>query len=365
LKQSAPLYIQRAENRDTSQEEREQLLRLNTASIGATSGTTATAKGIILSHDSLWERARRESEVFSISRDDSILYLLSMTYSMASPIAAALLTGATIVIADGMDLQALPQLVAQYGVTLVYASPLVYRMILNEGEAAIGCLRSVRCLISTGNALPNTTAEEFSAKVGREIVQRYGLNECGPVLANLSNEVSMRGSVGIPARVEVELASEDGTLLAGEATGELLVRGLGLFEGYYRPWRLRDEVLEHGWFKTGDLATRDQAGYYWIVGRTKDMINVGGVKVFPLEIEEVLLTHPEVDEALVFGAAEPRFGEVPHAQVKLVAGSDLSAKELLRYVNQRLSVFKSLRLIELVDHLPKTVTGKVRRPTPS
>jgi long-chain acyl-CoA synthetase len=123
-------------------------------------------------------------------------------------------------------------------------------------------------------------------------------------------------------------------------------------------------VLEHGWFKTGDLATRDKDGYYWIVGRTKDVINVGGVKVFPVEIEEVLLTHPEVDEALVFGVSEPRFGEVPHAQVKLVAGSELREGELLRYVNQRLSVFKSLRSIALVDHLPKTVTGKHRRPAP-
>jgi acyl-CoA synthetase (AMP-forming)/AMP-acid ligase II len=250
-KQSAPLCLQWAETSNTSQEERKQLQRLNAASIGFSSGTTSEAKGIILSHDTLWERARRESEIFSISCEDCILYLLSMTYSLAPPIAATLVKGATIVIADGMDLQALPQLVARYDVTLVYASPLVYRMILNEGGATLGCLGSVRYLLSTGNSLPNTTAEEFSAKVRREIVQRYGLNECGLVLANLSEDASMRGAVGVPARMEVKLASEEGALLEGEATGELLVRGPGLFEGYYRPWRLRDECWSMDGLKPG------------------------------------------------------------------------------------------------------------------
>jgi long-chain acyl-CoA synthetase len=102
-------------------------------------------------------------------------------------------------------------------------------------------------------------------------------------------------------------------------------------------------------------------GYYWIVGRTKDLINVGGVKVFPDEIEEVLLSHPTVDEAVVFGAPDPRFGEVPRAKVALVPGSTCEEKELLDFSNQRLSVFRRLRSIEIVPELPKTPTGKLKR----
>jgi long-chain acyl-CoA synthetase len=299
--------------------------------------------------------------MFSVCRDDCILYLLSITYSCAPPIVAALLTGATTLFADAKEIPAFPQLVARHGVTLFYASPLVYRMILNEGETIAGCLGGVRLFITTGSRLPDATAEEFRTRAGKEIVQRYGLNECGGVLANLSGDRKKRGSVGIAAGMEVKLKVERDAPRKDGAPGELLVRGPGLFEGYCSPWRLRDEVLDDGWFKTGDLMRRDEDGYYWIVGRTKEVINVGGVKVFPHEVEEMLLTHPAVEEALVFGVAEPRFGEAPHGKVKLRAGAACTERELLRFVNERLSVFKTLRAVEFVNEIPKTVTDKPKR----
>jgi len=122
--------------------------------------------------------------------------------------------------------------------------------------------------------------------------------------------------------------------------------------------------MEKGWFRTGDIARRDRDGYYWIVGRTKEVINVGGVSVFPREIEEVLASHPDVEEVLVFGAAEPRFGEVPHCKIKLRPGATSGEKDLMRWANERLSVFKVLRKLEVVENIPKTVTGKLRRGSP-
>ena len=122
--------------------------------------------------------------------------------------------------------------------------------------------------------------------------------------------------------------------------------------------------MEKGWFRTGDIARRDRDGYYWIVGRTKEVINVGGVSVFPREIEEVLASHPDVEEALVFGAAEPRFGEVPHGKIKLRLHATSGEKDLMRWANERLSVFKALRKLEVVENIPKTVTGKLRRGSP-
>ena len=182
------------------------------------------------------------------------------------------------------------------------------------------------------------------------------------MLANFSQDASKRGSVGepVPGR-EVKLAPLEAGSSEGADIGEILVRGPGLFDGYYKPWRLREEVVADGWLRTGDLARRDGDGYFWIIGRIKEVINVGGVKVFPYEVEEVLMSHPAVEEAVVYGVAEPRFGEAPHAKVKLRAGASCTERELLRHVNDKLSVFKSLRGVEFVEEIPKTVTGKPKR----
>src|SRR6185503_6007134 len=158
---------------------------------------------------------------------------------------------------------------------------------------------------------------------------------------------------------EVKLLGESTAFGDEELSGELLVRGTGMFDGYLSPWLPREELLEQGWFHTGDLATRDKDGDYRIVGRSKDMINVSGLKVVPSEIEDVLLSHPEVEEALVFGVAHPRFGEVPRAKIKLVAGSRAHSTEILRYVKDKVAFYKSPRAIEIVDQLPKTLSGKV------
>jgi len=361
LQQKLPVCLQWAEIQNAAVEKRQQLLNLNAASIGFSSGTTSESKGIIISHEALLARARREARIFALTGDDAILYLLAIAYAVAPPIGAALLTGGKVVVADTTDMPCFPQLIDQHRVTHVYASPLVYRMMLNEGETLAASLRAVRRFVTTGSMLAQATAEEFFTKVGREIIQRYGLNECGAVMANLSPDEGKRGAVGRPCAFDAALRNEGGVSLEGSSFGELLLRGPGLFDGYYSPWLPRDDVLEDGWFKTGDLAKRDKDGYYWIVGRLKEMINVGGVKVFPAEIEAVLNFHPDVEDAFVFGVLDPRFGEVPHAKVKLVAGAESGAKELMRYVNERVSVFKALRSIELVDYLPKTLSGKIRR----
>ena len=356
-----PAGILRAGERRSSPAEREQLLRLNAAAIGFSSGTTSESKAIILSHDALLARARVETECYSIGAGDSILYLLSITYGFAPPAAAAILSGARLLVADAGAPQRVHQLVAEHGVSLVYAAPLNYRMILNEETSAAECFRGARFLVSTGSRLPDSILDEYCRRVGREIANRYGLNECGMVCANLSPSVAKRGSIGMPAGSEVRLSGGTGASPNDEVSGELLVRTPGMFEGYGSPWRPREEFSEQGWFRTGDLARRDKDGYYWIIGRIKDMINVGGLKVIPTEIEDVLLSHPEVEEALVFGVADLRFGEVPHAKIQLVPGSGANDTDILRYVKDRVAFYKSPRAIEIVDHLSKTITGKIKR----
>ena len=359
--ESFSVCIQRARERRTSAAEREQLLTLNAAAIGFSSGTTSESKAIILSHDALLARARMETECFSIGAGDSILYLLSITYAFAPPATAAILYGARLLVADAGAPQRIHQLVADHGVSLVYAAPLNYRMILNEEASVAECFRGARFLVSTGSRLPHSVVNEYRARTGHEIVNRYGLNECGMVCANLSRHGTKHGSIGRPAGSEIKLSGESGASPNDEFSGELLVRGPGMFEGYGSPWRPREEFSEAGWFRTGDLARRDKDDYYWIVGRIKDMINVGGLKVIPTEIEDVMLSHPEVEEALVFGVTDPRFGEVPHAKIKLVDGSRAKDTDILRYIRDRVAFYKSPRAIEIVDQLPKTATGKITR----
>ena len=352
--------IQPSGKQHTASLERQQLLNLNAAAIGFSSGTTSESKAIILSHDALLARARAESECFSIAPGDSVLYLLSITYGFAPPTTAALVSGAKLLIGDAGAPQRILRIVGKYGATVVYAAPMVYRIILNESGGAAESLRNTRLFLSTGSRLPDSLVDEFRLRVGHEIANRYGLNECGMVCVNLSGGAKTRGSIGRPAGYEVKLHGAITLSQGKELSGELMVRGAGMFDGYLSPWRVREELLEQGWFHTGDLATLDKDGCYWIVGRCKDMINVSGLKVVPAEIEDVLLSHPDVEEALVFGVAHPRFGEVPHAKIKLVAGSRAHNMEILHYVKDKVAFYKSPRAIEIVDQLPKTLTGKIK-----
>ena len=353
------LVMKRTEKRSATTQDRDALLRIDAAVIRLTSGTTGDAKGVILSHAALLERAKVYRAVPPLGRDDAILLLYTTGTLVMNILCSCMFEGTRAVISDAVDAQAIVKLIKQHGVTRVYASPLFFRAVTNDKSVEAKDFRDITYLFCTGSSLSAAAADAFAAKFGREVVEHYGLVESGPVLMNLSQQSSKRGSVGtIRGNSEVNLSGGE---WSSQDIGELCVRGPGLFDGYYRPWRSRDDVLEDGWFRTGDIARRDADGYYWIVGRVKDVINVGGVKVFPHEIEEVLLSHPAVEEAVVYGVPEARFGEVPRAKVKLRAGVECAEKEILQYANEKLSVFKALRLIEFVDEISKTVTGKPRR----
>ncbi|MGH7852468.1 MAG: class I adenylate-forming enzyme family protein, partial [Candidatus Binatia bacterium] len=145
-------------------------------------------------------------------------------------------------------------------------------------------------------------------------------------------------------------------------SGEVCFRGWCITKGYFDdPEKTAEAIDRDGWFRTGDLVRCDREGYYWIVGRSKHLINIAGAKVFPWEIEDILLSHPDVEEALVYAQSDARFGEVPHAKVRRRPASSRSERDLLRFVNERLSIVKALRKVEFVTELPRTDTGKIKR----
>jgi acyl-coenzyme A synthetase/AMP-(fatty) acid ligase len=166
--------------------------------------------------------------------------------------------------------------------------------------------------------------------------------------------------LGVPApHCELRLAAVGQQ--ASSDIGEVQIRCPGLFAGYYSPPTSRSDILQNGWFCTGDIAYKDDDGYYWITGRVKTVINVGAVKVFPSELEDILLSDSDVREAYVYAAEDARLGEVPHAKVVLRTGSPRTQKELLQHVNRSVSVFKAVRRIEIVSDLAKTQNGKIKR----
>ncbi|HZD40406.1 MAG TPA: fatty acid--CoA ligase family protein, partial [Terriglobales bacterium] len=362
LQGKSPLLIQACRQRLADERDRQRLIKLGAPMIRFTSGTTSRSKGVIIPQSSMVEYTKRFATVYGIKRGDCVLNLLSMPHIFYQ-VTTAFLKGMKLLVEDATQIESIGSLLGNHRVTHIEAAPTFYRMLLAAGDLPPKAVRHVRYFTSCGAPLKDAVAASFRERFRREIVQRYGLTETGPVLVNTSEDPSKRGSLGAPAPgCEVRLAG-DMSKSNERSYGEILVRCPGLFHGYYRPWTPQHRILKRGWFATGDLGKRDKDGYFWIAGRTKTVINVGAVKVFPDEIEDLLLSHPEIDEAFVYGAPDPRFGEAPHAKVKLAPGSASTQKELLRFANRRLSVFKALRHIEFVDAIPKTLTGKIKRQT--
>ena len=355
------LYLCLAKVRTTPSNERQALVGLKTATIRFSSGTLSDAKGILLSHATVLHRLNGYDRNVPPFKDDKIYWLQPIATTLAG-LYVFLLRGATVILGHALDPQYFARIIAKQRITQVYAAPLFYRMMVNDKSLTAHDLAGVKYLVSTGSSLPPGVARSFCEKFGREILECYGLAECGRVLVNFAEDRRKRGSVGKPALgYEVRLVTGPDLASGPEAVGELYVRGPGLFDAYYKPWRLREAVLEDVWFKTGDVARRDEDGFYWIVGRVKEVINVGGLKVFPSEIEALVLSHPAVDEAVVYGMPDARFGEVPQASIKLHTGANCTPAELLRYVNEHLPPLSALRRVRFVTEIAKTPTGKAKR----
>jgi long-chain acyl-CoA synthetase len=224
-------------------------------------------------------------------------------------------------------------------------------------------LSSMRGAYSGAAPLPIQVLDRFRAVTGVEIVEGYGLTEASPVThSNCAVAVIKAGTVGRPIPgVEVRLVDEEDREVAAGAPGEIICRGENITIGYWRKPEATAEALRDGWFHTGDIATIDEDGYYRIVDRKKDMIDAGGFKVWPREVEEVLFRHPAVREAAVVAMPDMYCGERPMAYIALKEGQTATQEELIAFCKEHLATFKAPCLIKFRDELPKLPTGKVLR----
>ncbi len=327
-----------------------------------TSGTTGRPKGAMLTHRNLLANIQSFREILHVTEEDVFLTVLPMFHAFAATVMflEPLSVGATIVLEPRFAPDLTLKAIAEHRVTLFAGVPTMFAVLAGLPHPPLD-FSSWRLCISGGAPLPPAVLETFEAKHGVPIYEGYGPTECAPVLTvNPPLGVRKVGSVG-PAIPQVELRIVDaaGRPLPPGEIGEILARGPNVMKGYLNRPAETAEVLRDGWYHTGDLGRVDQDGYYYIVDRKKDLILVGGLNVYPREVELALASHPAVAEAAVIGLPDPVRGEVPRALVVLRDGQQADAQELLQWCRQRLANYKVPRAIALVSQLPRTATGKI------
>ena len=332
---------------------------LNAAFIRFTSGTTGKSKGVVISHESLLERTEAAARALELQAGDVVVWVLPMAYHFLVSIVTYLRFGVTIALCKDLLAQNIIRCAREHRGTLLYAAPMHYRMLASDRSGLD--MPELKWAISTSSAIPDAVVKAFMERFGIPLTQAYGIIEIGlPMINHTLDDESLRGSVGRAAPgFDVEILDESFRVLPVGEEGQLAIRGPGMFDAYLLPWRSRKEVLQDGWFLTGDIATRNEEGYVTVCGRSKSMINVSGNKAFPEEVEAVLLQHPAVAKARVFGAPHPLMQEIVCAEVVLQA--ELNVEEVLRFCRQRLSPYKVPQKLSTVTAIEETDSGKIRR----
>jgi malonyl-CoA/methylmalonyl-CoA synthetase len=324
-----------------------------------TSGTTGRAKGAVLSHGNLAANARTLLEAWRITAEDRYLAVLPLfhVHGLANGVCSWLASGCRMRVVERFEHDKAEILFEEFRPTLFFGVPTVYVRLLELGDAAARRIGGRMRLFVSGSApLPASVFEAFREKFGHAILERYGMTETLMTVGNPYEGERRPGAVGRPlpgvaARI---VGPADRDLPEGE-TGQLLVRGPAVFEGYWRQPAATAAAFVDGWFRTGDLAERSADGYLTLRGRASDLVVSGGFNVYPREIEDVLLEQPGVREAAVLGVPDPRRGEVP---VACFAGeADPAALEAA--CRGLLASFKVPRSFVRLDALPRNAMGKV------
>jgi long-chain acyl-CoA synthetase len=346
----------------------------DTSVILYTSGTTGQAKGAELSHSNLMLNALTCNRLFgSQPASDTHLVTLPLFHSFGSTVQmnAGLSMAATLVLLPRFDAQQAIGLMQKEEITFFAGVPTMWWGLLHAldpEDAAVDVKRisdNLRVGASGGSSLPVEIIKDVQVRLGVQILEGYGLSETSPVATFSDPDAEpVPGSIGIPIwGVELKLITDvDGawkTVEGADEIGEIAIRGHNIMKGYLNRPDATAEVMHNGWFRTGDLARRDEAGNYYIVDRSKDMIIRGGFNVYPREVEEVLMTHPDVSLAAVIGVPHESHGEEVKAVVIRNEGASLTEDELVAWAKEQMAGHKYPRVVEFVDALPMTATGKI------
>ncbi len=271
---------------------------------------------------------------------------------------------------ERFDSHSLAEMIQKYHVTTFCAPPTIYRFLIKEDLSKFD-FSSIRKACTAGEPLNPEVYNQFKKATGLEIIEGFGQTETTVLCANFEWITPKPGSMGKPSPLyDIDIIDEEGRSCATGVEGNIVIRGLdkevppGLFRGYYRDEQATSKVWHDGVYNTGDVAWRDEDGYFWFVGRSDDVIKCSGYRIGPFEVESALMEHPSVLECAITSAPDPIRGQVVKATIVLAKGwspSDQLVKDLQNHVKKATAPYKYPRIVEFVDELPKTISGKIRR----
>lgn len=329
-----------------------------------TSGSTGDPKPVGLSIDALWYTAGQVVEAHRLTREDRGYSPLPLFHINALVVAVlgSLRAGSTIGIPDAFHASEFWAQAEKWDATWINAVPSIL-MVLGQRAEAPQHPERIRFIRSASAPLPGATLTRIEARFGIGVVETYGMTEASSqITANpLPHEGVRPGSVGLPRGTEVRIVDEKGTSLAPGQRGSVEIKGPGVLNPSWGPNLWARQVVKHGWYPTGDLGHRDEDGYLYLDGRSREIINRGGEKVFPREVEEWLLAHPDVADCAVVGRPHPILGEEPVAFVVAADEEALAISGLDEWASSGLARFKRPAEYFVVKSLPKGSTGKVAR----
>ncbi|MEH2070230.1 MAG: acyl--CoA ligase [Nostoc sp.] len=330
-----------------------------------TSGTTSRPKRVPIRHRNLIASANNIIGAYSLTPADTTLCLMPLfhVHGLVGCLLATLGSGGTLVCPNGFNALEFWKLVDTYKPTWYSAAPTMHQTILARASRNTEIVQAnrFRFIRSSSASLPPIIIEQLEATLNAPIVESYSMTEASHLMTTnpLPPKVRKPGTVGYGFGVEVGIMDSEGNLLPQGSLGEVVVKAPNVIDGYENNPEANATAFINGWFRTGDQGTLDEDGYLCLTGRIKELINRGGEKISPLEVDDILLRHSAVAEALAFAVPHKSLGEDIHAAVVLKA--EASEKELLAHCSTMLANFKVPKQIHILEQLPRGATGKLQR----
>ena len=329
-----------------------------------TSGTTGEPKGVMLTHGNVLAVARVVAETQRRSEQDRSVCFFPLTHitGIVNFFADSVSIGSTIVLQERFEVNEFLACFGRYQCTALGAVSPVFQAILGSPELAACDFSKLRLITSGGASLPVELYQKLKERFGVPILEMYGMTENAATLTSNPLEKQKRGSVGVPLPgMAVRVVDKHDRDLPSGEVGEVVARGPGIMKGYHRKPDLTAKALRGGWYHTGDLGKMDEEGFLYIVDRKDDMINAGAFKIYPREVEEVLYSHPVVQDCAVVGVPDDRLGQVPIAFVVTKEGKKINGESLRDFCRERIANYKVPRRFHFTDELPRTAQGKIMK----
>jgi len=331
-----------------------------------TSGTTSRPKLVPLRQRNLFASARSIADTYRLAPDDVALCVMPLfhIHGLMASTMATLASGGAVVLPAKFDPMTFWPVVHEHSATWYSAVPTIHQMLLmrNRGERPPGSAK-LRFIRSSSSALSPETMRQLELRFGAPVLEAYGMTEASHQMASNPLPPGDRrpGTVGVGTGVQIGIMDEGQAMLPSGVHGEVVIQGPSVTDGYANNAEANAKSFTAGWFRTGDQGTLGPEGYLTLIGRLKEMINRGGEKIAPREIDDALLQHPAVGEAVAFGCPHPTWGEEVAAAV--VLKGEASEKEIIAFARERLADYKVPKKLYIVDQIPRTATGKIQRRT--